>query len=243
MNISVIALMLLIVSMAGSEEPDEHSIPAPTAISALAAEKASDVTVTGRSITIKSNESSAEVTLIEIATANGEAVIGVMLKLQSPDQEDALYLDPDQADQIREEFVDLARWYKRNEKCGAQRQCVHGIARCRPSQTIQQAFCPGFFSTPGGERGVIVSTPHGSFRFPSVEPAKFANAIESTINHPGMAQQNEALILPFMPQLMLTAESEHSAKGETGKIGLLIGDRSVLHHTSIAVDTTFEVKH
>jgi hypothetical protein len=181
MKYALAACLLLSAATAGAEESDEGSIPEPTELSILASDAMNEMAVAGSPISIESEESNASLTVVEVLAADGHEARGVRLSLQNASQEDELYLDSNQLAQVLDEFVGLKQWYERNETCGAQKRCVHGIARCRPSQTVRQAFCPGFYSTPDGERGVLVSTPRNSFLFPSVEPSVFASAISATI--------------------------------------------------------------
>ena len=175
------ACLVLFAAAAGAENSDEGSIPEPTELSILVSDANNDIVVASSPRSIESEGSKASFTVVEVLTADGKQARGVRLSLQSASQEDELYLHSNQLAQLRDELARLNRRYQRNEKCGAQKRCVHGIARCRPSQVVRQAFCPGFYSTPDGERGVLVTTPLNTFLFPSVEPSVFASVTSASI--------------------------------------------------------------
>lgn len=174
MKSTIAACLLAFSAMAGAEESDEGSIPAPTELSILATNATNDIVVSDNPRLIESEDSSVRFTVVEVLAGDVKKARGVRLSLQNASRDDSVYLDANQMAQLRDEFVGLDRWYQRNQTCEAQKRCVQGIARCRPSQPIRQAICPGFYSTPNGARGVLVSTLRDSFLFPSVGPSEFA---------------------------------------------------------------------
>lgn len=175
------AYLLLQAALVGAEDFGENSIPEPTQFSVVVSDAGEDAIVVDGPIRIGSDDSKVNLTVIEVATADGKRLRGVRLLLQNASQDDNLYLDANQVDQLRDEFAGLEQWFERDETCGAVKECVQGVARCRPSQTVRQAFCPGFYSTSDGERGVLISTPRYSFRFPSMEPSVFVEAVDAAI--------------------------------------------------------------
>lgn len=179
MKSTLAVYLLLFTAIAGAEHHHEGSISEPTELSMLAAETAIDVA--GTPVPIASEKSTASITVVKVLAGVGNETHGVRFSLRSANREDSIYLDTDQIAQIRDEFAELNRWYQRQTTCGAQSRCVHGTARCRPSQTISQALCPGFYYQANGERGVIVGTPRHSFLFPSVGPSEFVKAINAAI--------------------------------------------------------------
>lgn len=168
--------LLLGMAIAGAASGAD-SIPAPTVLGELAAATGSEIAGRGAPVTVGSAGATATFMPIEVAAADGTRAGGLRLALESGGLADEVYLDAHQAAQLRAELLMLEARYVRAAPCEASHRCVHGIARCRPSQTVRQAICPGFYATPGGERGVLVSTPAGAFEFRSVSPAAVATAL------------------------------------------------------------------
>ena len=63
---------------------------------------------------------------------------------------------------------------------------AYGIARCRPSQTSPQAYCPGYIVSPDFEGFSVSTFSGGSFRFPQVRPSVFVAAIGKAMNELGI---------------------------------------------------------
>jgi hypothetical protein len=160
---------------------DEKSIQEPTQFSVVVSDATAHATVVGSPTLVKSDESIAEIALIEITTSADTRRLGVRASLRGAGQVDTLYLDPSEASQLREELVGFDTWYEPGQPCEAIRQCVRGVARCRPSQSVRQAFCPSLYSTAEGEQGILISTPRSSFRFPAIKPSIFISAIDMVV--------------------------------------------------------------
>ena len=78
---------------------------------------------------------------------------------------------------------------------------MRGIARCRPSQTVPQAFCPGYFIGPDS-KGLRLSTFAGhNFRFPAQRPSALADAVGRAMNIFGLDDK-----IPRPPRIALPAE-------------------------------------
>jgi hypothetical protein len=76
-----------------------------------------------------------------------------------------------------------------------------GIARCRPSQSVPQAFCPGYFSG-ADSSGLRLSTFAGhNFRFPAQRPSVLADAIGRAMEIFGLDNK-----IPRPPRIALPAE-------------------------------------
>lgn len=135
----------------------------------------------------------AEIDVVGITTGSGAYQTGVRVVLVGySSTSDALFLDRSQAAQLRDELIGVASYRGEVEHFCAG-NCELGIARCRPSQAEPQAWCPGFYLSSSGDRGLALSTPRRSFRFSSMgagaEPfvdlldvaAAFVVALESAI--------------------------------------------------------------
>jgi hypothetical protein len=164
-----------------AQDFSEHSIPEPTLISVVASDATAKTAVVGIPNQIESDDSLAEVAVVEVVTSDDNKQTGIRILLEHDDQHDFLYLDSSQLGQFRDELASFASAYERGETCEAINRCMLGVARCRPSQTVRQAFCPSFYSTPDGKQGLTVSTPRHSFSFPSIEPSVFLGAIDAAI--------------------------------------------------------------
>lgn len=94
------------------------------------------------------------------------------ITLGNPTSSDEVYVTDTLLSSLREHLRELELTSRSDGECQARYRCIHDIARCRPSQTERQAYCPGRYSTRNLEKGLILSTPRRSFSFPSVEIAQ-----------------------------------------------------------------------
>lgn len=157
---------------AGQDEDD--SVPAPTVLESRVVAHEVEVSDVAPTHALSSEETRATLTAIAAKGQGGDTIRGAQLSLVDDAAHGVLYLDYAQLVRFRDEYADMTRWYERQTPCGATVRCVQGVARCRPSNTIPQAWCPGFFTTPDGERGALIGTPNGTFEFPGVSPAELA---------------------------------------------------------------------
>jgi hypothetical protein len=98
---------------------------------------------------------------------------------------DQIYIPESLISQLRGELQEIESTRQYDDECQAKYRCVTGIARCRPSQTEKQAFCPGRYSTPTSEAGFVLSTPRSSFYFPGFDATsldKLISEAENTLN-------------------------------------------------------------
>ena len=178
--VALLLASIFIPCTTAANDIDEGSIPAPTRLSILATNAGTETKIIRTQDPILSDDSWVEISTIEVLGAGLSRHWGIKVSLSNDDHSDSLYLDADQASQLRDEFIGLLMWYQRNFVCDAGR-CEHGVARCRPSQTKRQAFCPGFYSTQHGERGVMISTTKNSFSLPSITPSEFVTVIDAAL--------------------------------------------------------------
>jgi len=183
-SIYILAAILLLCApfsqaIAG-QDSGEKSIPEPTYLSVTSAGESVNIVVLKSINAIESDDSVAEIDVVELITSDSQRHTGVRLLFKNTDQLDRIYLDQGQTLQLRDEFVGLIMWYQRIQPCDA-RRCIHGVARCRPSQTIRQALCPGFYSTSEGEQGILLSTSRYSFYFPSLAPSTIIDVLNAAV--------------------------------------------------------------
>ena len=122
--------------------------------------------------------------MIGVEKSNGERVRGVKISLRNSMSSDEIYVTEDLLSNFQNELRQLEHTRRWAGKCRAKVRCVHGIARCRPSQFETQAYCPGRFSTSGSEEGFILSTPRNTFSFPSVSAIQFERADHQSCTSP-----------------------------------------------------------
>ena len=158
------------------------SIPEPTQLSSLVSKSGVEIVKIGNPGRIESSNSTAEISAIEVVAYGGDRQRGAKLVLESPEQSDWIYMDVDEISQLRDEFVNFDSWYETGMQCEAISMCIFGVARCRPSQAELQAYCPAVYSTPDGKLGLWLSTPRGSFQFPSLRTDVIIDAINKVIH-------------------------------------------------------------
>jgi hypothetical protein len=146
----------------------ETSVPEPTRLHSVALADGSKLVWSELVGEIGSSDAHATVSVVEVESAKGEQVRGMKIMLENSASTDQIYLTDSLLSNFQEElgFLDFSRQF--DDECQAKHLCMHGIARCRPSQTERQAYCPGRYATPNSEEGLSLSTPRHSFKFPSV---------------------------------------------------------------------------
>lgn len=178
-----LCLLLLAVAPVNGrcESAASASIPEPTELSVVATRTDARLLWSRDVDWIRSADAKAAITAIEVAGQEGQRIPGISISLSSSDAVDTLYLAESELHRFLDELAELASSVELagSTRCEATTYCLTGIARCRPSQAIPQAFCPGIFTSPTRESGFALSTPRRSFMFPSVGPSNFAAAMRS----------------------------------------------------------------
>lgn len=154
---------------AKSQLAEEISVPEPTQLHTVATAAGSELVWSEIVGDIKSADANAEVAAIEVEGPNGDRVRGVSITLENSTTSDQICIPDSLLSKFRNELQEIEFTRQFDSECQAKYRCVHGIARCRPSQTEKQAYCPGRFSTPTSEGGLVLSTPRNSFSFPTVD--------------------------------------------------------------------------
>jgi hypothetical protein len=164
-----------------SQLAEEISVPEPTRLQAVATAAGSKLVWSEVVGNIHTADANAEVSAIEVEESNGDRVRGVSIALANSTISDRIYVPDNLLSNLRNELQEIEFTRQFDSECEAKYRCVHGIARCRPSQTERQAYCPGRFSTPTSEVGLVLSTPRSSFSFPAVEAAQLDVLIAEAI--------------------------------------------------------------
>jgi hypothetical protein len=163
-----------------SQAGDEGSVPEPTALGRVAAESGSRLISSTNVRQIVSDDASAVFAAVTLEDRNSRSIRGLKLSLSSADGSDELYLDEEVLEELSREFADLDGWYDQERVCPVD-SCVFGVARCRPSQTNLQAYCPSVHAKGTSERSTSIATPRQSFQFPAVRPSTIAVAVAAAI--------------------------------------------------------------
>ncbi|NOR35941.1 MAG: hypothetical protein GQ577_04260 [Woeseiaceae bacterium] len=166
---------------AQSQLAEEISVPEPTQLHTVASADGSEDIWSEFLGEIKSVDANAAITAIEVKGPDGERIRGVKITLENSTVSDQIYITDSLLSNLRDELQELEFTRQFDSECQAKYRCVHGIARCRPSQTERQAYCPGRYSTPNSEGGFVLSTPRNSFSFPSVEATQLDTLISKAV--------------------------------------------------------------
>lgn len=113
---------------------------------------------------IQAGDAQVTFTVVSIKVPAERDTRGLKLELIADSFSDVVLLSKNEAALLRDEIEMI----EVDGPCHARRGCVFGVARCRPSQTVVQAICPGFFVDIDGDSGLMLSTPVGGFKFPDV---------------------------------------------------------------------------
>ena len=167
--------------LAESRLAGETSVAEPTRLQTVVSADGSELAWSRSLGEIESADASAAISTIEIRGPGGERVRGVKISLEDSGASDEIYITETLLSDFRDELQKLQFTGRSDRECRARYRCIHGIARCRPSQTERQAYCPGRYSTPNSEKGIILSTPRRSFSFPSVDIARLDALISEAV--------------------------------------------------------------
>jgi hypothetical protein len=171
----LLAVLLAALAVAGSaHEFDESSVPEPTRLAVVASRLDARIVKIGDTQRVDSNDAVAEIAAIEVRAGSGRER-GVRIDLRNEGVADSLYLDTAQADRLVADLAHFDDWSAR--ACDRGTHCTFGIARCRPTQTDTQAFCPAVYTTREGGWGLTFGTPSGNFRFPGVSSSQWSGAL------------------------------------------------------------------
>ena len=178
-RLALVASLLCAVSSThtSGQLAEEVSVPEPTHLHAIASAEGSQIVSYTAVGEIASVDATAVIASIEVEGHNGQRVRGIKIQMQNATTSYDIYITDSLLAGFRAELQELEHtkaWYG---KCQAKRICVHGIARCRPSQSEPQAYCPAHYTTPDADHGLILDTPHGAFSFPGVTASQLNTLI------------------------------------------------------------------
>lgn len=157
------------------------SIPEPTSLQSAVLAEGSRLLSSNLIGKLESGNAGAEISVISIEVPDGKQVSGVRIALKSADADDDIYITDTQLAVVKDEleFLEFSRQF--DDQCRAKSTCIHGIARCRPSQTERQAYCPGRYTTRTSEGGLSLGTPRHVFKFPSVQSSQLGTMVSKAM--------------------------------------------------------------
>ena len=122
-------------------------------------------------------ESEFRVSEVSIKTGDGAVLKGVKLQASNPTASDAVLLESERIPQLIQELEEI----EQESECAG--MCIHGIARCRPSQSERQAYCFGYiYSSDGEHHGTLFRTANHPFQLNEVMPADVIEALKRYSN-------------------------------------------------------------
>ncbi|MEO1202845.1 MAG: hypothetical protein AAFX10_09065 [Pseudomonadota bacterium] len=179
---------LLCLMAAATGQPQSREVPEPNVFESMATRHGSRVVssiVVGR---IDSAEAQAIVSAVtlENPSSSPHRVRGVRIDLQNDSSSDRIYVAEGELAELKRELdVMDCRISGSRDDSGAPYRMA-GIARCRPSQTVPQAYCPGYYTTPDSEGLSLATFSGGNFRFPERRPSALANALGKALDDFGL---------------------------------------------------------
>ena len=124
--------------------------------------------------------------VIENLQNNPSRVRGIQIDLRNENSTDRIYIDENNLVYLKHDLDGMNCSIASMRKESGAPNRVRGIARCRPSQTIPQAYCPSYYITPKSE-GLSLSTFGGHrFKFPSKRPSTLADAVGRAMSEFGL---------------------------------------------------------
>jgi hypothetical protein len=185
---STTAVSVFCCLLSGPAPAQLTSAPEPTQLEVWAGQSGSRITKSEEVGRIESADAQAVITAVVAERPHNAPsyVRGVRIDLRNASSTDQIYVDESKLVYLKHELdgMDCGVARMRNESGAIHR--IHGIARCRPSQSVPQAYCPGYYIGPESE-GLSVSTfSGGSFRFPSIRPSLLADAIGRAMSEFGL---------------------------------------------------------
>ena len=162
--------------------------PEPTQLEVWVGQPGSRFTKSEQVGRIDSTDAQAVITAVVVERPHNtpSRVRGIRIDLRNASSADRIYVDESELVYLKHQLdgMDCGVASMRNESGAAYR--VRGIARCRPSQTIPQAYCPAYYITPESE-GLSLSTFSGhNFKFPAQRPSTLADAVGRAMSEFGL---------------------------------------------------------
>ena len=176
------------ISMAATAQLDTLAIPEQTAFEKIAKQRGTTIILSEEVGRVESSDARAIITALILENSNyhPSRVRGIRIDLRNESTSDHIFVEESELVQLKYELVgmDCGIARMRNDSGSAYR--MHGIGRCRPSRTIPQAYCPGYYIAPESEGLALSTFGGGNFKFPSARPASLAGAIGRAMSEFGI---------------------------------------------------------
>ena len=202
------------ISDTATAQVDSSAVPEPTVFEKIAKQRGTKVISSEEVGRIESTDARAVITavIMENSHYRPSRVRGIRIDLRNEISSDHIYVEESELVYLKHELdsMDCSVADMRNESGAAHR--IRGIARCRPSQSVPQAYCPGYYIGPESE-GLLLSTfSGGNFRFPSERPSSLADAIGRAMSEFGLDDKiptPELIALPSDDLDQIVASAVH----------------------------------
>ena len=176
------------ISRIATAQVDSKAVPEASVFEKIAKQRGTKVISSEEVGRIDSADARAIITalIIENSYYRPSRVRGIRIDLRNETSSDQLYLEEGELVYLKRDLDGLDCGVARMRSESGAPYGVRGIGRCRPSQSVPQAYCPGYYIWPDSE-GLSLSTfSGGNFRFPSARPSVLADAIGQAMSKFGL---------------------------------------------------------
>lgn len=222
--VSTLAALLTAVSAhAAPAQSEPLPAPGPLALALEAPEAQTLAVLAGAPLESRGVRAVVTALVVRNPTAAGEPVRGARLDLHEGKVRDSVFIDEADLVEVKRELDGLDCGLERDRERVNSPHLVRGVARCRPSQSVPQAWCPAYTITPDGE-GLTVSVHAGHrYYFAGVRPAQLAAAIGRVLSQFALSDElppAEMIDLPdeVADQVTLAAIEAHAELGTSAGI-------------------------
>lgn len=196
---------LLCLAAATTVQPQTRAVPEPNVLESMATRHGSRIVssvVVGR---IDSADAQAIVSAVTLENPSHRPprVRGVRIDLRSEDSSDQVYVAEDELAELKRDLdaMDCGVSGPRDDSGPPYR--MTGVARCRPSQLVPQAYCPGYYTTPDSEGLSLATFSGGNFKFPERRPSALADALGKALSDFGLDDDVPPPKPPDLPEAEL----------------------------------------
>jgi len=190
------------ISMAANAQPGTLAVPEPTLLETIAKQRGTTIILSEEVGRVESSDSQAIVTalILENSHYRPSRVRGIRIDLRNESSTDHIFVEESELVHLKYELVGLDCGIARVRNQSGSAYRMNGVGRCRPSQTIPQAYCPGYYIAPDSEGLALSAFNGGNFSFPSARPAALAGAIGRAMSEFGIDDEEPApMSYPLSP--------------------------------------------
>jgi hypothetical protein len=198
---AAVLLFCFILSSAALAQLPEA--PEPTQLELWMGHPGSRITTSEVVGKVESTDADAVITALVIDNPRSDPtqLRGIRIDLRNDSATDRIFVDESDLVYRKEEFDSMACSIPGvQDEAGAAIR-VHGIARCRPSQTIPQAYCPGYYITRESVSFRLSTFSGHNFAFGTKAPSAMGDAIGRAMDEFGLDDE-----IPTPPPIALPAD-------------------------------------